>query len=599
MQARFVSKRAVSYSRQVTHATWARCPSATALLNQRRMNQAVTLSSSTSIPSPSSSSSSSSTPHSHQPQKPSPSPPSSSWSPDVVRPYRDKSTFDLLNSYAVFKLCGVKPLVDYSEEIFEIADKLRVTPLVHGVVKNTFFRHFCGGENIKEVLPTMAAFQKRGIGSILDLAMEADIDAASLTGQAAREQAAKISTMMKESVDIASESPNSFIAAKVTAFVPPAILLRWSNTLRSLKSAFDKADKNHDGMISLEEFTSGPFQAAFPRLQDKAFATKIFQEIARINGNGSANTADWIAVSEAFSISNTKTRAALYVPPNTTAAKTEAEKPEYADELLPITESDFETADLVNAELDSLCAYAKQKKVKIMIDAEQTYFQPAIDDVALFLSKKFNSVDKFGPTVFNTYQMYLKDALGRMKIDLDRAKRYNYSFGVKIVRGAYMVSERERAEEMSYADPINSTLEDTHKCYNSAIETLLNSIAESRSTAADPKKVQFVVASHNKDSVALAVKMMNERGIEGKNGDVAFAQLMGMQDGTSFALAANGFKAYKYIPYGPINVTIPYLLRRAQENSAVLGGVAEDKKNLYAEIQRRFGGSKPASTVSA
>ncbi|KAJ3299972.1 hypothetical protein HDU76_006185 [Blyttiomyces sp. JEL0837] len=181
--------------------------------------------------------------------------------------------------------------------------------------------------------------------------------------------------------------------------------------------------------------------------------------------------------------------------------------------------------------------------------------------------------------------MYLKDSLDRLKTDLDRFERNGKSFGLKIVRGAYMVSERERATEMSYPSPIHENLADTHKSYNSAIDLLISTAAKSGPKS---KSLQFIVASHNKDSVQRAVARMGEIGIKGDSGEVGFAQLMGMQDGTTFALAENGFKAYKYIPYGPIDVTIPYLLRRAQENSAVLGGVAEDKKNLSEEIALRW-----------
>jgi proline dehydrogenase len=395
----------------------------------------------------------------------------------------------------------------------------------------------------------MAAFQSRGIGSILDLAMEADIDSATLSGASAQAQAAKIAAMMKESVDIAAKSPDSFIAAKVTAFVPPAVLLRWTNTLRSLQKAFDKTDADKDGRITFDEFTleGGVFQQTFPGLKDKSVAAEVFQEILKYNGSAGKASVDWVAVSSAFSLFNKITRRVLYVPIHQTPTAPSTEPP-FASELLPISESDFETADMVLAELDSLISYSKGNKVKVMIDAEQTYFQPAIDDISLFLSHKYNllSTSPMGPTVFNTYQLYLKDALGRLRMDSERSERLGFGFGVKIVRGAYMVSERERAAEMGYSDPINSTLEDTHKSYNSAIETLLNAVVSSKKDEASVgKKVQFVVASHNKQSVELAVKMMKERGLEGKDFDVGFAQLMGMQDGTSFAIAANGYKAYK------------------------------------------------------
>ncbi|KAI9352688.1 FAD-linked oxidoreductase-like protein [Obelidium mucronatum] len=429
----------------------------------------------------------------------------SDWSPQQVRPYKDKSTLELLNSYTVFKLCEFPPLVSMAPTVINIAERTGTKFLMNYGVKQTFFKHFCGGETISEVLPTMTKLKSRNMGSILDLAMEADMEADSdPTPVKAKESSTHILTLMKESVDIAAENPGSFIAAKVTAYVPPAVLLRWTNSLRLVQEAFD-AVKDLNGQTTRSDL------------------------LKALNNN-------------------------------------------------PV---DFETLDAVFEDLHCLMQHATDKKVKVMVDAEQTYFQRAIDDVALELCRRFNV---HGNVVsFNTYQMYLKDGLHRMKIDMERAERAGWTFGVKIVRGAYMVSERERALEMKYEDPINPSITETHASYNAAIDHLLNSV---------PKKVEFVVASHNKSSVAKTVSAMQKNGVPANSSQISFAQLMGMQDGTSFALAKNGYRCFKYVPYGPIDVTLPYLLRRAQENSSVLGGVGEDKRELVAEIKRRTGALK-------
>ncbi|KAJ3216690.1 hypothetical protein HDU67_009122 [Dinochytrium kinnereticum] len=422
----------------------------------------------------------------------------------------------------------------------------------------------------------MAAFKNRGIGSILDLAMEADLDAATASGAVAREQAAKVAALMKESVNIAAEQPNSFIAVKVTAFLPPAVLLRWSNCLKDLQIAFRKHDTDGDGKITRDEFLK--ICSEYPKMSPQ-FAASVTESSTDDKG-----LVCWAFLMDAFSITNRETRFTLVKPQATNVA-----------ELLYANDEDFATADLTMTELHGLLEHASAKKVRVMMDAEQTYFQPAIDDVAISLCRKFNppeNVEKGRALVFNTYQMYLKEGGARLKEDLARAARRKYTFGAKIVRGAYMTSERERAEEFGYLDPINPDITATHNAYNSAIELLVERIGQAQRSVLPSKPISFVVASHNRDSILKTVAALRKEGIKGDSGEVAFAQLMGMQDSTSFALAANGLKCYKYIPYGPVEVTIPYLLRRAQENSSVLGGVAEDKQNITDEIWRRLGLSK-------
>ncbi|KAI8844248.1 FAD-linked oxidoreductase-like protein [Chytridium lagenaria] len=439
--------------------------------------------------------------------------PPPSWSSNVVRPYKDKSFIDLLNAYAVFRLCNFTPLVDWTPWLLKVAAKLRVKAIMDFAVKKTFFKHFCGGENITEVLPTMAAFKKRGIGSILDLAMEADLDAATASGSIAKDAAAKVAALMTESINIAAEQDGSFIAVKVTAFVPPAVLLRWSNCLLELQREFKKLDTDGDGKISREDFVK--MCEIYP-----AMTTQLINSIANASVDSTGKIA-WTFLIDAFSITNKDTRSLLIKTPSPVTA------PEFAQ----ATQEDFDTADLTIAELNTLLEHAASKKVRVMIDAEQTYFQPAIDDVAIAMCKKFNPVlesVKGRALVFNTYQMYLKEGGARLKEDLERAARGKYTFGAKIVRGAYMYSERERAEEFAYPDPINPTLEATHKAYDSSVELLIDHIRIAQNDATIPSRpVSFVVASHNMTSVLKTVAAMRKNGIKGDGGEVAFAQLMG------------------------------------------------------------------------
>ncbi|EGF80476.1 hypothetical protein BATDEDRAFT_2340, partial [Batrachochytrium dendrobatidis JAM81] len=434
-----------------------------------------------------------------------------------------RTTPELINSMTVFTMCTMPGLVNAAPSMIETAHKLGVSAPLNALIKATFFKHFCGGENLNEVLPTMHAFQTAGIGSILDLAIEADLNAVSLSGAAAHDYAKNMVTNMKQSIDIASHQPESFIAVKITALFPPVLLQRWSNSLIHLKDAF-------------------------------------------------------------------------YQPTNKSSQL----------ENQPATMDDCDTAELVMHEVDQLCEYTQLKNVKIMMDAEQTYFQPAIDNIVLGLCRKWNpstikqmteserAAGSKGPLIFNTYQMYLCDAYSRLERDLNHSARMGYSFGVKLVRGAYMVSERERAAELGIKDPIQPTILDTHANYNRGVAFLIEKI-KLAATNGSIKPISLVIASHNKDSVRAATKLMAKHGIAPNDGCIAFAQLMGMQDGTAYALVSHGFKTYKvfyssmhYIPYGPIEVTVPYLQRRAQENSSVIGGVGEDRRNVLSELKIRM-----------
>jgi proline dehydrogenase len=225
-----------------------------------------------------------------------------------------------------------------------------------------------------------------------------------------------------------------------------------------------------------------------------------------------------------------------------------------------------------------LAKLAKDLGVRLMIDAEHTYFQPAIDNITVDLAKKYNNDY---PVIFSTYQMYLKDSRQRLKTDIERAKKGNYKFAAKLVRGAYMVLERQRAKDLGYEDPINDTLDATHRNYNGAIKEVLQAMVSSNN------QIEIMVASHNQQSVELTLQVMNELGLPPSAG-VYFGQLLGMSDHLTFSLGNNGYKAYKYVPYGKINEVMPYLIRRAQENSGALSGAKVEIDMINSEIKRRL-----------
>lgn len=233
--------------------------------------------------------------------------------------------------------------------------------------------------------------------------------------------------------------------------------------------------------------------------------------------------------------------------------------------------------------LHSLAEEAAICGTRLLIDAEHRKYQPAIDNLVLELQRYYNATDKTDrPVVFNTYQCYLKDASERIETDLRRSERFGFHFAAKLVRGAYMVHERERAKKMNYPDPIYSTALDTHRCYDSAIELLL------RHRSQNGPCLEVMIATHNKDSIEYATSLMCELSLDPTDECVHFAQLFGMSDNLTFALGNRGYNAFKYLPYGEVGEVVPYLIRRAQENGDVLGNARKECGLLIEELERRF-----------
>ncbi len=381
-----------------------------------------------------------------------------------------------------------------------------------------------GGENLAEVVPTIKAFESAKIGSILDLAIEADLDSPALSPAEAHNAAKNMLNSLRECIDIAAHQHDAFIAVKITAFFPPELLLRWTSTLDEFVKSFPK-----ESLIDRSEFNLLPSIKLIPsEIQNEIFSKADF------NGDGKVSLKNLLGV---FSIHSGYCK---YLINNL---------PEH------VTEEDLEASTLILSELDKLCNYASEKRVKLMMDAEQTYFQTAIDDIVLGLAKRFNNPinAKIGdlqkrmptPLIYNTYQMYLKTGFKRMVADYNQALELGYSMGLKLVRGAYMQSERERAHKLSILDPINENISATHKSYNDAIAFLIDKMAQSPSNPESVLNLSFVVASHNQESQSLTCKLMEKNRIPKTNGSIGFGQLMGMQDLATYKLAANGFRVYK------------------------------------------------------
>lgn len=226
------------------------------------------------------------------------------------------------------------------------------------------------------------------------------------------------------------------------------------------------------------------------------------------------------------------------------------------------------------ADFKKLIKKAATQNVKLFIDAEHSWIQPAIDWVAEDLMREFNK-DKV--VVFTTVQMYRHDRLVYIENLIQKAIKNDFKIGVKLVRGAYMELERERAKEKGYEDPIQPSKEATDSDYDKALDLMFDRLDQ----------VSFCVGTHNQKSIQYAVDKMMLNGLEVDDSRVYFSQLYGMGDNLTYPLAKKGFNVSKYLPYGPVKTVMPYLVRRAQENTSIQGQTSRELRLLQKEQERR------------
>ncbi|XP_053523593.1 hydroxyproline dehydrogenase isoform X2 [Artibeus jamaicensis] len=225
--------------------------------------------------------------------------------------------------------------------------------------------------------------------------------------------------------------------------------------------------------------------------------------------------------------------------------------------------------------------HAQAQHVRLLVDAEYTSLNPALSLLVATLALRWNSSREDGPWVWNTYQAYLKDTHERLRRDAEAAERAGLAFGVKLVRGAYLDTEREMARLQGTTDPTQPDYEAASQSYRRCLELMLTHVSHRGPMC------RLMVASHNEESVHQATKRMWELGIP-LDGPVSFGQLLGMSDHVSLALGQAGYAVYKSIPYGSLEEVIPYLIRRAQENQSVLRGARREWELLSQELRQRL-----------
>ncbi len=239
-----------------------------------------------------------------------------------------------------------------------------------------------------------------------------------------------------------------------------------------------------------------------------------------------------------------------------------------------LTASENDEWGRIVGRFNAVCKLAKEKDVEVLIDAEESWMQDAADNLVEDMMRKYN---KGKTIVYNTLQCYRWDRLDYLKALHEKGKKEGFNIGMKIVRGAYMEKERNRAEEKGYRSPICENKKETDDTFNNTLIYILENLS----------KISVFIGTHNEASCYLAMELMEKYNIHKEDNNVWFGQLYGMSDHISYNLAAEGYNVAKYIPFGPVKDVMPYLIRRAEENTSVAGQTNRELTLLKTERKRR------------
>jgi proline dehydrogenase len=375
-------------------------------------------------------------------------------------------------------------------------------------MRRTIYKHFVAGESLADCEPAVDALAKLGVGSILDYSVES---------------ANKIEQVVEVLLDVirlTAQKPGArFACFKMTGLTSGHLLDRLNTIIKYY-------------------------------VVDAAGASRP----------NAASPPGWLALGNqpdyaAFLDSVTSTTTTTSNSTSTSSLPSSGSPPP------PLNAAELKEFRLLLQRLERLATTAADLGVPTLIDAEQSYYQDAISFLAIALMKRYNR-DPSKLIIYNTYQMYLKASLPTLQRDIELAKSEGYLFGAKLVRGAYMVTEGARAASLNLPSPTHNTIEDTHHSYDSAVSLMLDNVKDGLGGV--------VIATHNEDSIAKGVSEVVARQLPPDHPRVDFAQLYGMCDHASLALAQKGYRVCKYVPFGPMRDVVPYLVRRMQENQGMM-----------------------------
>jgi len=487
--------------------------------------------------------------------------------------YASKSNIDLVRGLFVLFSCQ-EFLVLRADRLLSLCRTILGNKLTHYLVRESFFKHFCAGESQEEALELMTKLKSYGVGGILDFAAEGDVKGKTeqhlpVLSREYEYESERVcdKRMLNFEQCVAAAGAGGFAAVKVTALGDADTIRKISQCVLEIQDIFCRFDSSSKRKVLTKDTFIEEYSKYFIDDNDEAlslYAAILKSARERFHGDD-LSLDDEIDLWEWLSFVTPREFVQLI------------KKMKRPPTHFTWTVDDSDKMDRMIKRLDNIAKKAAESSVKVLIDAEQTYFQPAIESFTLELQRRHNRSEK-GAVVYGTYQAYLKDAKNRLTFALNASKREQWTFGCKVVRGAYMVRERALAEEEGRPSPVHDNIGNTAQSYRECCELILQS----------GQRSELLVASHNRQSIIEVIEVMDKH--NRKVGGVSFAQLYGMADTVSFALAAQGHPVFKYLPFGPVDEVLPYLIRRAQENSSVVEGAKQEMKSIRKEIGRRMFG---------
>ncbi|XP_023169002.1 proline dehydrogenase 1, mitochondrial isoform X4 [Drosophila hydei] len=535
---------------------------------------------------------------------------------DPIAAFKSKTTWELTRAYLVYMICTSEKIVEHNMTLLKIARSVLGSKLFVMLMKSTFYGHFVAGENRHTIVPALERLRSFGVKPILDYSVEEDItqeeaekrevessvssagdnekDAGALPqyhvdksfadrrykvssartyfylNEATCERNMEIFIKCLEAVSGATFG-TGITAIKLTALGRPQLLLQLSEVIMRTRK-YMEALVGGQGNVLTHHKTIKDLEKYYASVGDNKDVQQFLQNVTS-DKEGILHLFPWSGIVD----ENSQLSETFRVPDPLTG-----QMRRLISQISPKEEEMFRN---MIRRLNTIVKTAAELDVRIMVDAEQTYFQPAITRITLEMMRKYN---KNKAIVFNTYQCYLRETFREVVTDLEQASRQGFYFGAKLVRGAYMDQERARAQALGYADPVNPNYEATTEMYHKTLAECLRRIKVLKDCGQDARKIGIMVASHNEDTVRFAIENMKSIGISPEDKVICFGQLLGMCDYITFPLGQAGYSAYKYIPYGPVEEVLPYLSRRAQENKGVLKKIKKEKRLLLSEIRRRL-----------
>ena len=481
---------------------------------------------------------------------------------DTKRTYESKSNFELWRSYLILKTCTYDVFVQNAEQMMRLSRRLLGHRIFTFFMKKSFYGQFAGGENMGELAPCVRHLAQHGVYSMLNYTVEADLEVA-VDERNCQHNLEVLLDVLESSKRVCGDQ-QSFSSFKITGFTTPRLLFQLTDVILGVRAVF----MQHSHVMSSESHVTSSNSTFSPQIRNNEIFL-VNRVIPKDTFNSITNAPHIFDEADSDNLGYLdfyQFREALFG------------RPEVLNSIegvgVTLTEDMIGGIERLRGRLTQLALRTKELDTRIMIDAEQTYMQPAIDYFTVELMREHNTDTAY---IFNTYQCYLKNTPNNVTLDAEDAARRGYKLGVKLVRGAYMTEERARAARLNYPSPVQDTKADTDSAYHAMVDVLLGLVSRDQCV--------MLAGSHNPDTAVYLMSEMRDRHIPLEK--VYFGQLYGLCDPTSFLLSSNGYRVIKAIAWGPVQEVLPFLARRAQENTGVLGTSTRELDLLKAEIRRR------------